>query len=308
MTKALIFDIQRFSLHDGPGIRTLVFFKGCSLQCQWCSNPEGISFEREIRQNKLRCAGCGSCLKVCPIGAVSAREDGIYIDRRVCDRCGTCVAHCGPHALTWWGEEYTVEELYARVKRDTPFYSTSSGGLTLGGGDPLLQNGPAVALLRLCRENGINTAVETAGNYPWQYLENAVPYCDTIHFDIKGWSPDVCQRCTGADNSTVLDNLRCLDDLIVSGIHKPALIVRLPIIPGYNYSVEDAGEIAVFLKGLKSLTKVELLPFHNLGEPKYKQLGKPYRFEGSQNLREKDVEEYRSVFAHHALPVAVSRL
>jgi len=308
MEKALIFDIQRFSIHDGPGIRTLIFFKGCSLRCDWCSNPEGIDFDREIRQNKLKCAGCGNCLKACPHGAVIAQPDGILLDRERCVRCGACVEHCGPGALSWWGKEYTVEELYDIARRDAPFYAASSGGVTLGGGDPLLQNEQAATLLRLCKEKGLDTAIETTGNYPWEHLRNAAPYCDTIHLDIKGWDPETCMRCTGADNVRTLENLRRLDEWIVSREHKPALVVRLPMLPDYNYTLEDAKGLASCLKRMKSLTRVDILPFHNLGGTKYKQLGRAYRFEDSLSLKPEDVEAYKTLLEEYGLPVHVSAM
>ena len=306
MKKALVFDIQRFSIHDGPGIRTLIFFKGCSLQCDWCSNPEGIDHVGEIRQNTLKCTGCENCLSACPHGAISAGPQSILIDREKCKRCGACVEHCQSKALSWWGQEYTVEELYKIVRRDMPFYSSSSGGVTLGGGDPLLQNEQAVALLKMCKENGINTAIETAGNYPWEYLENAVPYCDTIHMDIKGWRSETCQRCTGVSNERTLENLRRLDAWITANEHKPELIVRLPLIPGYNCTLQDAEALAGFLQKLKSISLIEILPFHNLGGSKYKQIGKGYRFENQLNLKAKDVEEYEFLLKKSGLPVKVS--
>lgn len=301
-----VFDIQRFCVHDGPGIRTLIFFKGCSLKCEWCSNPEGIDFGREIRQNEHKCSGCGNCLNACPHGAINAQSERIEIDRKKCLRCGACVKACESKALSWWGEEYTIEELYNIARKDKPFYESSSGGVTLGGGDPLLQNEQAVALLKMCKENGINTAIETAGNYPWEYLEKAAPYCDTIHMDIKGWLPKTCKGCTGAGNARTLENLRRLDEWIEASEHKPALIVRLPLIPDYNCTLQDAKELMQFLLQLKSLTRVDILPFHNFGGNKYKQLGKAYRFDGRLNLKEKDVEEYETIFKEGGLPVKVS--
>jgi len=308
MKKALIFDIQRFSLHDGPGIRTLIFFKGCSLNCQWCANPEGISFDREIRQNSLRCTGCGKCQQSCPEGAISAEPDGIKIDRSKCRRCGACVSNCGPKALSWWGEEYTTEELYKIACRDKAFYKSSGGGVTLGGGDPMLQNEQAVALLELCKENGLNTAIETAGNYPWKYLEKAAPLCDTIHFDVKGFSPATCQGCIGADNTRILDNLKKLDSWISSSEQKPALVVRIPLMPGYNFNLKDIDELGEFLAGLENITAVELLPFHNLGEGKYRQLGKPYRFEGSNNLKKEAAMQYLDALTAKGLPATITTM
>lgn len=308
MKEAFIFDIQRFSLHDGPGIRTLIFFKGCSLACRWCANPEGISFEPEIRNDRRLCTGCMNCLNRCPNGAVHAGPEGIAIDRTICQKCGLCIDGCPSGALRWWGKWYTVEELYHQARRDRPFYASSGGGVTLGGGDPLLQNEQAVALLKLCRENGINTAIETAGNYPWAYLENAAPHCDMIHFDLKGWDSDTCKRCIGADNTQIVSNLRRLNDWILRYEHKPRLLVRTPLIPDDNFTQSQYREMAEFLKELPAIERVEILPFHNLGEFKYTQLERPYLFRGSNNLRAEDVEAYRIILEHAQIPVVISTI
>lgn len=308
LKEALIFDIQRFSLHDGPGIRTLIFFKGCSLACEWCSNPEGIHHNPELRNDRRLCAGCGKCLQNCPAGAVSVGREGVAINRKRCRKCGLCVENCVPKALSWWGKRYTVQQLYDQARRDKPFYESSGGGVTLGGGDPLLQNEQSVALLKICRENGINTAIETAGNYPWEFLETAAVYCDTIHFDIKGWGDDVYRRCVGVGNARILENLRRLDGLIAGWENRPRLIVRTVILPGHNYTPDSFLEMAAFLKDLRALERVEVLPFHNLGEYKYDQLEKSYRFRGMNNLKAEDIEEYKSILEQAGLPVTISTI
>lgn len=307
-TEATIFDIQRFSLHDGPGIRTLVFLKGCSLACKWCSNPEGISFEPEIRNNRRLCVGCMRCIQGCPAGAVNKTADGIHIDRNICLRCGNCISSCKAHALSWWGKRYTVEELFKQVQRDRPFFESSGGGVTLGGGDPLLQNRAAVELLKICKENGINTAIETAGNYPWAYLENAAPYCDTIHFDLKGWRDKICIDCFATDNKLIKENIQKLDDWIGQAEKKPVFIIRIPLIPDFNFSLQDFSEAAVFLAKLSNVTKIEILPFHNLGQSKYDQLDREYYFRDSENLKEDEVENYLIAFQQAKLPVVVSTI
>lgn len=306
MKQAFVFDIQHFSLHDGPGIRTLIFFKGCSLACKWCANPEGIDAAPEIRHNARLCAKCGQCIKNCPVGAISFSDKGIAIARDKCRKCGTCVKHCSASALSLCGRSYSVEELLDQARRDAPFYESSNGGVTLGGGEPMLQNEQAVALLKLCKMEGLDTAIETAGNYPWEYLRNAAPYCDTIHFDVKCWRPEVSRACIGADNARIMENLRRLDEEIALGQHKPRLIVRIPLLPDYNFSIEDFNDLAAYLSDLKSLSLVEILTFHNLGEPKYNQLGKEYSLEGRPNLKAEDVESYRLILEAAQLPLAVA--
>jgi pyruvate formate lyase activating enzyme len=306
MKNAMAFDIQRFSVHDGPGIRTLIFFKGCSLACAWCSNPEGISAEPELSYKARLCVGCGECLRACPAGAISAAGAGMEIDRQKCRKCGSCVAVCANGALEWRGVEYTVERLSEIARRDQSFYAASGGGVTLGGGDPLLQNEQAVALLRLCKENGLNTAIETAGNYPWAYLENAAPYCDTIHFDIKAWREETCRAWTGGDISPILANLRRLDEWIAARPgNAPKLVARVPLLPDENFSEADFSELAAFLGEFRALSAVEILPLHNLGQPKYEQLGKPYRLKGRANLKAADVAAYEKIFVSANLPVRV---
>jgi pyruvate formate lyase activating enzyme len=200
-----------------------------------------------------------------------------------------------------------VEELCELAGRDAPFYAASSGGVTLGGGDPLLQNEAAVALLALCRERGLNTAIETAGNYPWEYLENTVPLCDTIHFDLKAWDSDTALSVSGASNARPLENLLRLDNLIASLEYKPALVVRLPLLPDYNFTLDDMDELGGFLSGLRFVSRVDILPFHNLGEPKYAQLGKPYKFLGSLNLHAEAVLGFKDALIGHGLPVHIAK-
>jgi len=308
LKEAVIFDIQRFSLHDGPGIRTLIFFKGCSLMCEWCANPEGISFGPDLRNDRRRCTKCGKCLQSCAYGAVSIENQNVAIDRTKCRKCGMCVQNCAASALTWWGKKYTVQELYDLARRDEPFYNRSGGGVTLGGGDPLLQNEQAVALLMLYKKNGFNTAIETAGNYPWEYLENAAPYCDTIHFDLKACNSETYERHTQSGGARVFENLLRLDDLMTHMERRPKLILRTVILPGINYTVSGYHELAEFLLQLKCLDRIEILPFHNLGQNKYDQLERAYRFRGKNNLKPEDVSEYKFVLEQVGLPVSISSI
>ena len=308
MKDALIFDIQHFSLHDGPGIRTLIFFKGCSLACRWCANPEGIDSSPEIKHTPLLCAGCGSCLRSCPSGAIGLEDGKIAVNRAKCKRCGACVKNCPTRALSWWGEYLSVDQLVEQARRDAPFYAASGGGVTLGGGDPLLQNEQAVSLLMRCKQAGLNTAIETAGNYPWAYLSNAAPYCDTIHFDVKGWRPEICRAWFGADNRRILDNLRRLDETIRLWPERPRLVVRTPLLPEENFTLADFEALGDFLSGLRALSLVEILPFHNLGEGKYSQLGKPYALKGRMNLKAEDAKAYLHVLQARGLPVTITTM
>jgi pyruvate formate lyase activating enzyme len=208
----------------------------------------------------------------------------------------------------WWGEWVSTDEIYDRICRDAVFYKHTGGGVTLGGGDPLLQPGPAITLLRRCRENGINTAIETAGNYDFSVLREAASYCDTIHFDVKGWSEKTHILRTGVSNRRILDNLTALDKELGTLMRIPQLIVRIPLLPDYNFKLDEFSDLAEYLLALKHLTTVEILPFHNLGVYKYSYLGLNYPLSNLSNLKEDDVEEYRQALSDAGLPVIVSIL
>lgn len=289
--KALVFDIQRYSVHDGPGIRTLVFLKGCLLKCEWCSNPDGISPERQIKYRKAICIGCGKCLE-CPEEAISVDSDmGFVIDRESCTLCGLCINVCTPNAKQWAGELMTTEDVFKIVKRDKPFFG-DDGGLTIGGGECMLHPQFVRKLLELCRDDGITTAIETAGGYSFENLKDVVPLCDTIFYDIKGWDEDRHMECTGGSAKAIRENLKKLNSVINTLEKKPVLIIRVPVFPGYNITQVDMDNMAAFFNQISNLDHVELLPFHNLGSDKYEQLGMDYLFKDMNNLRASELEDY----------------
>ena len=303
---ATIFNMQRYSIHDGPGIRTLVFFKGCPLSCKWCANPEGISPEREVRYIKQKCNGCAKCLD-CPSCAVSfSDEDGFVINRGRCMACGICVKNCPRKAKTWFGYEITLDELMKKIKRDAVYYMNSGGGVTLGGGAPLLKREFAQKLLTRCRQEGINTAVETEGYCDFKTYKKCAGLCDTIFTDLKAIDTDKHKKLTGVDNHVILGNIRQLGDWLSGTGGGPDFIIRIPLIPGVNYDLNDISKAAEFLKGIKCVKYVEVLPFHNLGEHKYKQLGYSYEFEGRNNLKPADVQEYADILKAAGLTVKVT--
>jgi pyruvate formate lyase activating enzyme len=307
IARGVIFNIQRFSLHDGEGIRTLVFMKGCPLRCRWCSNPEGLRQDVEIMDNPAVCVGCGACFNVCPEKAVCSTE-GFPIDRNKCTGCGLCAQYCPANAKTVSGESKTVDDVMGIVERDMPFYGDSDGGITVGGGEMLAQDAFVAELLRRCRGKGINTAVETSGYGSWDGLARIAAHCDSIHYDIKALDPARHQYCTGADNSLILQNLQKLDAYL-SEIHPmPKLILRVPMVPGYNLTEEFIEEAAAYIKtGLRNFQQVELLPFHNFGEQKYKKLGIPYELDGRPNIKPEEAEQYLAFFEKEGLPVSVSK-
>ena len=271
MLRGIVTNIQRFSIHDGPGIRTTVFLKGCNLRCFWCHNPETLSRDPELQIFPDRCIGCGECFERCPQGA-HVMEDGkrLFLRER-CQACGTCVETCYAQALMLVGESKTVDEVVEEVLRDRPFYETSQGGVTLSGGEPLLQAEFSYALLERCREEGLHTAIETAANFPWERVADILPVTDLVMMDIKLMDEERHKACTGVPNRRILENALRL------GREAPALIVRTPIVPGVNDNAEDVAAIARFAGQLPNLLYYELLPFHPMASGKYDSLDMDYR-------------------------------
>jgi pyruvate formate lyase activating enzyme len=273
MTTGIIFDIQRFSLHDGPGIRTTVFFKGCPLKCLWCHNPESINPEIELAFYPYKCINCGSCILVCPTGALQNDDlKGKKYDREICQFCWKCAEACPGEALKVQGKRYTVEEVLTEVLRDLPFYKQSGGGVTLSGGEPTFQFDFCLALLKACKENNISTALDTSGFIPWERLERLLPFVDIFLYDIKHMDSEEHKRLTGVPNEVILENLLKLDKT-----GKP-IEIRIPIIPGYNDSEKNIEAVSNFIKGLKSIKGVRLLPYHKLG------LSKPWLFNNKRGI------------------------
>jgi pyruvate formate lyase activating enzyme len=269
--KGTVFDIQRFSVHDGPGIRTTVFLKGCTLRCFWCQNPEGISPKPEIMFYPDRCIYCGNCLLTCPTGAHVVKEDSHVFLREKCNVCGECVQTCYAGALVLVGREMTVDEVMEEVLRDKVFYETSGGGVTLSGGDPVVQCAFSRALLGKCKDVGLHTAIETAANNHWRSLALLLPVTDSVMMDIKHVDQEKHESATGVSNGKILENA-----VRLSKTGKP-LIIRVPIIPGFNDSIGEIEAIAKFVREFPNLQYLELLPFHRLGEGKYSALGLKYR-------------------------------
>ena len=271
MVQGIVTNIQRFSIHDGPGIRTTVFLKGCNLRCFWCHNPETLGRDPELQLFPDRCIGCGECLERCPQGAhVIADGKRIFL-RELCRACGTCVETCYAQSLLLVGERKTVDEVVDEVLRDLPFYETSGGGVTLSGGEPLLQFDFSYAILERCRREGLHTALETAAHFPWERVAAILPVTDLVMMDVKLMDAERHRAATGVSNARILENALRL------GREAPALIVRTPIVPGINNTPEDVAAIAEFVAGLPRLLYYELLPFHPMASGKYDSLDIDYR-------------------------------
>ena len=259
--KGIISDIKRFAVHDGEGIRTTVFFKGCSLKCVWCHNPESIDFKPQIAYYTNKCMDCGECVSVCPMTAHKITDSGHVFERDKCIVCGKCEAVCIGEALKFYGKEVTVDELLPKLIEDKDFYDTSGGGVTLSGGECLCQIDFCVELLKQLKEKGINTAVDTCGFVPKESIDKIMPYTDTFLYDIKAIDDEVHIRCTGKSNKQILNNIKYIDSC------GKAIEVRIPYVPDYNDNQMD--KISDFIKNFKNIKAVKILPYHNYAGSKY---------------------------------------
>jgi pyruvate formate lyase activating enzyme len=286
--RALIFDIQRYSIHDGPGIRTLVFLKGCPLRCPWCSNPEGQKNEPELAFRRSLCTGCGECLGACPAGAIRFQDHSLEIDRRKCNLCGECVSACAPEALSIAGRWMNVEEVLEKVERDRVFYEASRGGITVSGGEPFAQPRFLETFLKACKARGLTTAIETAGYAPWKTIEPILQHCDLILYDIKHPNPlryrQLAGELTGVSGEMIFDNAGRIASLGFP------LALRYTVIPGFNDGAEDREAFFRFAKNLPGIRRIDLLPYHRLGESKYAMLGRDSPLKKLKPLARQDLE------------------
>jgi pyruvate formate lyase activating enzyme len=270
--KASVFDIQGFSVHDGPGCRSVVFFKGCTMCCEWCSNPEGISSTNTLMYNQSKCVFDENCITACPENAISIFENRIQINNKKCISCiePACVNECYSYALSLVGKTYTLSELFERIQRDRPFWG-SNGGVTLSGGEPFLQSGFVAEFLKKCYNAYIHTAVETCGNVPWKNYADSIDYIDWIFFDLKHLDSKIHANATKVNNKLILRNAENL-----AKNSKARLIFRLVLIPGFNDSEEHLNQVVAFMKKVNR-NEINILPLHHLGREKYVMLNKTYQ-------------------------------
>jgi pyruvate formate lyase activating enzyme len=296
MSQGLIFDIQRFCLHDGPGIRTTVFLKGCTLRCRWCHNPESIAPRPELYFWSQRCIKCGACARACPRGAI-ALDHPRRILRRRCDACGACVGACPAAALEMIGRVMTADEVLAALLRDEPFYRTSGGGVTLSGGEPLAQPEFALEAMRACRSAGLHVALDTAGNVAESVFAAAVEAADLVLFDLKHPDPEAHRHFTGASNERVMSNLAFL-----ARCGRP-FVARVPVIPGCNNSPETLLALAR-LATASNAAELNLLPYHPLGESKRRRLGRGRGWPVRDTVQRAELEDV-SKAASRLLPTSI---
>lgn len=281
MDSGVVFNIQRFSIHDGPGIRTTVFFKGCPLRCFWCQNPESQAGRPEILLDRRKCTLCGACHTVCRQGAIRLEADGPAFDRGLCGACGRCAAVCPNEARSLSGRRLTAEEVLREVLKDRKFYEKSGGGVTLSGGEPLAQPDFARLIFRLCKQAELHTTLDTCGYAPWPALERVLEDVDLVFFDIKHLDPVKHREATGQDNRLILDNARRLSK------RKP-MRIRIPLIPGFNDSAAAVCGIAAFAEDELGCRDIDLLAYNRMGEVKYDFLdlsGVPLPSQSDDHLR-----------------------
>lgn len=296
--EGVIFEIERWSTRDGPGIRTVIFFKGCPLRCKWCCNPESWSPGPQIAYFEERCSGCGRCQDVCPRGVALPASDGGVEDRSACTACGQCVAVCPAGAREVMGEKLTVENVLSVVERDRVFYRQSGGGVTFSGGEALAQPGFLRKVTEQCWKLGISMVLETSGLFSWNQCGDILARMGMVFLDIKHMDPDVHKRMTGVENQNILRNgIRLVRN------HIP-LVVRVPLIPTINDGVENIKATAAFMsENLKGALGVEVLPYHNLGKGKFKPIGLEYQLDHIDPPQASALAEVKEIFSEFGIEV-----
>ena len=298
MISGVIFNIQRFSVHDGPGIRTVIFMSGCPLRCQWCDNPESQKTEPLLAFIEERCKAdeCKKqCRDVCPVGAIKVFNKKAVVDHEKCESCGQCVNVCSYDALRVVGEVMTIEEVVEAISKDTSFFRNSGGGVTLSGGEPTIQHEFCCELLKQCKETLLHTAMETCGYVDWKNLRKVVRYCDLVFYDIKHMDSVRHRLLTGVHNKVILQNA----ERVLSMKAKP-VIIRIPVIPGLNDSEENIRDTAKFVSNSGGKV-IELLPYHRLGVHKYKQYGMKYKLNAVSSPTSERIEKLRKIVESYGL-------
>ena len=300
-TSGTIFDIKHFAVHDGPGIRTTVFLKGCPLSCLWCHNPESISPHPQLLFTPRKCIGCDNCFEACPEAAHRKVEGVHVIDRERCRTHGECVDGCYAGALEMAGYEVTVDDVMEEVLRDRTFHANSGGGITLSGGEPLAQQEFTIALLQSAKAQGLHTALDTSGHAPWPRLEEALRHTDLVLYDLKHMDPKRHAALTGVSNELILDNLRLLDRI------GKTTWIRIPLIPSQNDDDANYEAMGELLSALENVERIEILRYHRLAETKYASAGMEYTLKGLEPPTEAKAESRRRMLVCQGVPEQILR-
>jgi pyruvate formate lyase activating enzyme len=301
--RGVVFNIQRFSIHDGPGIRTTVFLKGCPLRCGWCSNPESMSPSPEIITRDAKCIRCGRCAEACPEQAIAIAEDVRVIRWEECSYCLECAEACPSGAIEAAGSTMTVAEVLDTVERDAGFYRRSGGGMTVSGGEPLVQWRFTLKLLQEAKRRGLHTALDTTGHADWEILDEVLDFTDLVLYDVKHAKTARHREATGVSNERILDNLRK-----TVAKRETRVWVRHPVIPRFSDSEEELEELCRLVLTLEPpVEKISLLPWHKFGEPKYAATGRVYPWKGIPAIGDERIEELKQLVASHGIEVDVGR-
>ncbi|GAA0675499.1 pyruvate formate lyase activating enzyme [Clostridium cadaveris] len=294
-----IFNIQRYSIHDGPGIRTTIFFKGCPLKCQWCHNPESQRQEKEIMIYTNKCIDCGFCAKACKSGALTFEEGMIHFNKILCKNCGECCEVCPTGARTIVGEYKNSETLLKEIEKDKVFYDESDGGVTFSGGEPLSQEKFLEEILKRCKEAGIHTTVDTSGYGSENTIRSITPYVDLFLYDLKSMNDFVHKKYTGVSNKRILENLKLIGEL------GGKIFIRIPLITGINDSKEDIYSFIKFIKNIDGILQVNILPYHNISQEKYLRLRREYQCENVKEPTSEGLEEIKSMFENEGFKTVI---
>jgi pyruvate formate lyase activating enzyme len=303
--KALIFKVDRFATHDGPGIRTTVFFKGCAMRCKWCSNPESQKVIPELGLLKSKCISCGYCIDICPHKALHFHEEIIEVDFDKCDNCLVCTGVCPTKALYAYGYEVSVSDLMHILSRDRHIYQESGGGVTCTGGEPFLQHSFLQKFLKSCKKSGINTVVESSGNVNLHAYESVLPYVDWLYFDLKHSDSAKHIEATGCNNDLIHKNLFYASKFMEK--NKKTLIIRQVVVPGINDDKWIEGMIDL-VKKLPYVTALEFLPYHNYGMDKYSSLGMQYELKDVLPVKDEMLNKYKKMAEDQGLKCSIGRL